>query len=82
MDALGTNAVDDAEALLSLGDDDLNGVGGDAEDVTDLRDTPDGAHDVDRERVLEENDKRAPGADRLGVADRKLLNLDRDPAPS
>ena len=54
-DALGLQAVDDAEdaaALFGLGDDHLGGVGGGAEDATDFGHGLDDVEYVDREEAF------------------------------
>jgi len=53
--------------LLLFGNDHLHGIGTGTDDVTDLGNGLDCGEDVDRERAVEEDDKRVPGADALSV---------------
>ena len=65
------SAIDDAQdaaALLCLGDDDLDGVGGGEEDAADLGDHLDLVEHVNRiEAFAEHQDKRVPGGKREGI---------------
>ena len=57
----------DPAAAITDGDQDVNRVGGGAEDGADLRYGLDRVQHVDREPFPEQDHERMPGADRAGV---------------
>src|SRR6516165_8590489 len=63
------NHADNAAAEFGLGDDDLNRVGGGAEDTAHLWDLLDAVEDVDRVAIVDEHDEGVSGCDRLHAAD-------------